>query len=177
MSFDGPILTNASPTRFLFGSFEVRSGAWIFNGSVVTGAGFAFDAATGLPVAGEVAAIALQTRSETAILVTHATRHYPDHDVAVLNHVYDDSPTDWFDPALVFETAAAAQPSAKAPKTRGTEPSLDLETGDILTRDDMREIFGPRLRKLGQMSRTVTRPDVDFWDIDPDLPSAVRASA
>ncbi len=97
--------------------------------------------------------------------------------MAVLNHVYDDSPTDWFDPALVFEVAAAAPPAAKAQKPRGADPSLHLETGDILTRDEMREIFGTRLRKLGQMSRSLTRPDVDFWDIDPELPSALRASA
>ncbi|WP_296419934.1 hypothetical protein [Pseudooctadecabacter sp.] len=176
MSSDGPLLTNASAARFLYGSFRLHDGAWVFEGSVITGAGFTYDAATGLPVTGQVAAIALQTRSEAAVLAVHAHRACPDHDVAVLNHVYEDCPTGWFDPVAVFGPAALSRSEQNAPAVRDM-PELALQTGDILTDADLRDIFGTRVRKLQRLARTAVRPDVDFWDIDPDGASAHRASA
>jgi len=173
MSPDVFSITNATATRFLFGTFAVRQNEPVFEGSVVQGAGFTYDRTTGLPIAGALYRISLQTRSAERVLATHATLHYPDHDVAVLAHVFDDTPYNWFDPRVIFKSLTPQVPPA-APNDDST---LQLETGDILTREDLQQIFGARVQKLQRVARHIARPDVDFWDIDPDGSTNLRASA
>lgn len=169
MPQDTPLLTNATDTRFLFGIFRLNNDVPEFDGSVVFGTGLTYDAVTGLPTGGEIYRIAHQTRSETDVLATHETIDYPGHDVALLNHVYDDQPTAWFDPAALF--------LSKPKPVQKTATAIELGAGDVITSTDLRGIFGKQPRGVNRLARRFAVDDSDFLDIDVEGTSAIRTTA
>ncbi|SLN16409.1 hypothetical protein [Pseudooctadecabacter jejudonensis] len=169
------IMTNATRTRFLYGAFALEDGVPVFVGSVVEGSGFTYDRATGWPVAGTVARVSLQIRSETEVIDVLAVRSHPDTDVALLNHVFEGAAIDWFNPDVAFQRNFKAPPARPAPKT-GLCGKIELATGDILTHEDVDDIFGGRIRKVQRLAKRIPPADLDFWDIDPDLEVTPRAA-
>ena len=91
-----PILSNQSPTRFLFGTFEQVNDDWIFAGSVIRGSDFTYDPETGAPVGGTIGQMTHETRSETAVLETHGSFSGFSANVARLNMLFDGLGSPWF---------------------------------------------------------------------------------
>jgi len=95
-------ITNATETRFLFGSFSLDGEEAIFNGAVIFGTDLTFDPETGLPTGGTIDRVELQTRGELDIRAVHAIYGDINANVFQLNAAFETADSPWFDPAHFF---------------------------------------------------------------------------
>lgn len=154
-----PIITNATPTRFLNGTFECVDGAWQFVGIVVHGTDLQYDVDNGTPISGQITAIEFQTRSQDKVIATHA-RYPVSAPVCALVDAFASTDAPWYDPchypalSVEHDTLPETHSDTIAEQIAQTPDHLDspsegfsLETGDILSKKDIRAIFADTLKQ------------------------------
>ena len=157
MPHTAPMMTNATSTRFLFGTFDMVEDEPVFHGTVVSGSNLRYDDVTGLPIDGEVERVELQTRSQLEVREIHASLENIATTVEILNNTYLHSNVAWYDPSTLSGADHVAMDAQQdcfvidfsslddadaLPKdfTLGKD-GLDLITGEVLTPREMQAIF------------------------------------
>lgn len=159
-----PFLSNAGPDRFLFGTFDTENDPPLFHGTVIFGTDLVFDPDTGLPVSGRIDRIELQTRSEVEVIETHAVHDDIAASVSSLNDAFQTADAPWFDPAIF----AGTDQMTGGDFTLG-EDSLSLATGDVLTAQDIFDIFMAGASQAGKATVIDTGDGVSMTLLNADL--------
>lgn len=135
-----PTVSNFSKAQFFFGMTTTVDDISVFHGAVVFGADLTFDPLTNAPTSGTVERIELQTRNSIEGITTLGV--YADFSATVdqLQMAFADTDTVWYDPSLYF-TPLITPPARAATDDNVVNDTLLLDTGDVLTAQEISAIF------------------------------------